>query len=397
MKESRTRQVLLWGVPIALLATDGLQALLVGDLGNGSIFARHIYPLERAALFQLGILGLAWAAFATICRFGPGGREVLARVKSVTWRLALSAAVFCVVGEVALRLVFWNGMSFGRHGGPLVARFERDFRLNRFDGPSRGPDCSAPKAPGTLRVMVLGDSITWGQGVRDEDDLYTSRLGLLLRKRKPQVEVAALARGGRELIGHVEQTRKWGPELQPDVIVYQWYVNDIEIGDEQRPAADRIWRRLFVHPVLVRYSYLWFFLDYQADLLLPQHPKTYRAFLLENFGPGTPGWVRFETLFREWAAAAKALTPRVLVVLFPHLEGSTHPLATIHDQMRDLCRVTGVEVVDFVESLEDFRNDPRTLHATPYDAHPSAEVHARLAEVLDKRLVELWPRLFEPE
>jgi hypothetical protein len=40
--------------------------------------------------------------------------------------------------------------------------------------------------------------------------------------------MAVLARPGREIDEHVQQLKKWGHELQPDVIIYQWYINDDE-------------------------------------------------------------------------------------------------------------------------------------------------------------------------
>jgi hypothetical protein len=95
-------------------------------------------------------------------------------------KLALGVGVFGVIfflaGELCLRLVFWEGESFSAHNGPIVKRFERDFRLNRFDGPSRGPEPSGPKHPRGVRILIQGDSITWGQGVRNEEQLFSNRL-----------------------------------------------------------------------------------------------------------------------------------------------------------------------------------------------------------------------------
>ena len=90
-------------------------------------------------------------------------------------RLLVATLIAVAVGEIGMRLYYWDGTSFGTHWGPLVERFERDFRFNRFDGPSRGPETSGHKAPGAVRILVQGDSITWGQGVKREADLYTSR------------------------------------------------------------------------------------------------------------------------------------------------------------------------------------------------------------------------------
>ena len=80
--------------------------------------------------------------------------------------LFVAAIISISVGEIGLRLYYWDGTSFGAHAGPLVERYEKDFSLNRFDGPSRDPGTTGPKASGALRILVQGDSITWGQGVK---------------------------------------------------------------------------------------------------------------------------------------------------------------------------------------------------------------------------------------
>jgi lysophospholipase L1-like esterase len=89
------------------------------------------------------------------------------------------------LAELLLRVAYSEGLSFSAKGGPLVARFERDFRFNRYDGPSRGPEVSGPKYEDGFRILIQGDSITWGQGVKDEGLLYPSLLGQRLRDLPP--------------------------------------------------------------------------------------------------------------------------------------------------------------------------------------------------------------------
>lgn len=162
--------------------------------------------------------------------------------------LAIAAITIIVslgFGELYLRVAYSQGMSFSAKNGPLVARFERDFRFNRYDGPSRGPEVVGPKGENDVRILIQGESITWGQGVKNERSLYSSVLRERWRSISPNVEVAVLAGPGREIDGHLEQLGKWGDEIVPDVIVYQWFINDLELDKSHRPGGDRGWRRLF--------------------------------------------------------------------------------------------------------------------------------------------------------
>lgn len=309
-------------------------------------------------------------------------------------KLGFSLAVMFVTGEIFLRVVYWDGLSFRHHHGPMVERFERDFSENRYDGPSRGPEVSGPKSGDTLRVMIQGDSITWGQGVKEETALYSRRLLEQLRQTNPGIEMAVLATPGRDIDGHIEQLEKWGAAIQPDVILYQWHVNDIELDKSGRPAKGRpFWQDLFFHHALQRHSYLWFFLDDRLTEFWPAGEQvSYRDYLVRNFAVEAEGWQAFERLFLDWADKARALTPRVLVVLYPD-NPRAFALQEIHDQMGGLIAAAGVEELDLNTVLPEFRDATFDLYAGPFDGHPSAAMHGRMAEVIEERMVELWPEI----
>ena len=307
-------------------------------------------------------------------------------------KLALGVGAFGVIfflaGELFLRFVFWEGESFSAHKGPIVRQLERDFKFNRFDGPSRGPEPPGPKHPKGTRVLIQGDSITWGQGVRNEEQLFSNRLLTRLRGTNAPVDMAVLARPGREIDEHLQQLKKWGHEVQPDVIIYQWYINDIELEKQYRPRRDRPWQHLFFHSILQKHSYLWFFLDFSLDTLLPSAGVSYESYLESHFKEGSAGWLLFERHFVDWAMLAKDLTPRVIVALYPHMslkQGAPpvmrQEIVNIHARMMSLCRANNLVCVDLSTSLVKF-DDSRAIKVSSFDDHPSIEVHGVIAEAL---------------
>ena len=308
-------------------------------------------------------------------------------------KLALGAGVFCaicfVVGELVLRIVFWEGESFSAHRGPIVQRLERDFTFNRFDGPSRGPEPSGPKHPNGARILIQGDSIAWGQGVRSEEQLFSSRLLTRLREANLSVDMAVLARPGREIDEHLKQLKKWGHELQPDVIIYQWYINDMELDKTHRPKTNRLWRQPYLlYPVLQKISYFCFFLDFSLDTLLPSSALSYESYLSSHFREGSDGWRLFEQRFSDWAKSAKELTPRVVVALYPHLalKRGAAPvmrpeIMDIHTRVLALCRANNLVCVDLSTVLAKF-DDSSSIKVSLFDDHPSVEVHRVIAEAL---------------
>lgn len=208
----------------------------------------------------------------------------LEKAKRLTAGILVFVGIFILGGEITLRVIYWDGYSFGSHSGPLVKRFERNFRYNQYDGPSRGPEIGGTTKLDTLRVLAQGDSITWGQGLRSEEKLFSTLLLAAIRGSGRPAEMAVLAPPGREIDGHLEQLQKWRQEIDPDVIIYQWYVNDIELDKSSRPTrAHRPWQIRYVHQFLAASSYLYYFLDYHFGRMLPSSAQKYEEYIAENY------------------------------------------------------------------------------------------------------------------
>jgi lysophospholipase L1-like esterase len=384
-------RLLVTGVSLALLS--GL--LLIAGINFDWLVLPDRPASLRAALLQLGSLGLmvSAATMSLLWLRAEQRRAVLAQVRTVVTAVTISLLAMFAAGELAIRWIYRDGMSFSSHYGPLVRRFERNFHFNRFDGPSRGPEAVGPKAPGERRVLFQGDSITWGQGVKDETLLYTGHLLARLRAVNPAVTAATLATPGREIDGHLAQLLHWGDEIAPDLIIYQWYINDIELDKSARPGPrKRLWRQLFFHGTLMRYSYLWFFLDYVLDVKLPSSAPSYEDYITAQYAMDSDRWAQFSQAFHAWSVAARRLTPRVIVVLVPHIRDRIE-LAEFHDRMIELCRQEEVVPLDLIPWFDVFKDDYSQTFATPFDRHPNAVAHERIAQALYHTIEITCPEL----
>jgi hypothetical protein len=225
--------------------------------------------------------------------------------------------------------------------------------------------------------------------VKDEAHLFSSRLLTRLRETNLPVDMAVLARPGREIDEHLQQLQKWGHELQPDVIIYQWYINDMELDKTHRPKTNRFWRQPYLlYPMLQKSSYFFFFLDFSLDTVLPSSTLSYESYLSSHFNEESDGWRLFEQRFSDWAKSAKELTPRVVVALYPHLalQRGVAPvmrpeIMDIHTRVFALCRANNLVCVDLSTALTKF-DDSSSIKVSPFDDHPSVEVHRVIAEAL---------------
>ena len=83
------------------------------------------------------------------------------------------------------------------------------------------------KAPGTYRIVVVGDSFTYGNGIRN-DERYTE----ILQKGLPDsFEVLNFGTAGANTPQHLDTIANVVLPLKPDFVILQWYVNDVEGHD----------------------------------------------------------------------------------------------------------------------------------------------------------------------
>ncbi|MBL4850244.1 MAG: hypothetical protein JKY65_32350 [Planctomycetes bacterium] len=105
------------------------------------------------------------------------------------------------------------------------------FRVTTDEHGLRGPQ--APAASGALKVLCLGDSMTFGQGVND-DESYPSQLQIALSKslgRPVRVfNAGVISHGQRE---QISVAKRLVPILEPDLVLIQFTIAN-DVMDDQR-------------------------------------------------------------------------------------------------------------------------------------------------------------------
>lgn len=121
-------------------------------------------------------------------------------------------------------------------------------RLTTADAGHRGGDVARPKPASTFRVVGIGDSYMFGQGVADEET-YLARLSqaenAFLSGRR--VETVNLAVPGFNTAMEVETLAERGPAFEPDLVLIEIVGNDLDLPNFLWTTVDP-WtpRRLFL-------------------------------------------------------------------------------------------------------------------------------------------------------
>lgn len=191
----------------------------------------------------------------------------------------------------------------------------------------RGPVVPRPKPAGTFRIVCLGDSQTFGNGV-GEGESWPAALGAALREAAPDAsfDVMNCGVGGYETEQEVAYLEKRLLAYEPDLVILGFFMNDTALrGASVEPPTATLGRlieffspgRTGVLPALRRYSRLldlgsdWIFRRLAMSRWIDQREELYR----DDFD----GWVRVRAALRHARELVEARGGRFVVLLVPLL------------------------------------------------------------------------------
>jgi len=104
----------------------------------------------------------------------------------------------------------------------------------------RGHDTAVPKPPGRYRIVTIGDSLTLGWGVND-DETFSAQLEQALHRSLVgrDIDVVNLGVGGYNTRQEVTLLERNLEKLEPDLVLVGFYSNDVPDGldDARLPAG----------------------------------------------------------------------------------------------------------------------------------------------------------------
>lgn len=93
----------------------------------------------------------------------------------------------------------------------------------------RGREYSLQKPPGVFRIVVIGDSITFGNRLAPDEN-YPAVLEFLYQQSGKSVEVLNLALGGYDTLQEVATLADIGLSFDPDLVILGYCINDIGVA-----------------------------------------------------------------------------------------------------------------------------------------------------------------------
>jgi lysophospholipase L1-like esterase len=246
----------------------------------------------------------------------------------------------------------------------------------------RGTDFAQAARPGELRILMIGDSFTFGDFVDDEETL-TARLEALLRVRCGDVTVINAGVGGTTIITHIEMARRALP-LHLGLVILTFSENDV--SDLATPmwyglAENRRMKSRFpfsvLYPVL-RETALWnFALRVKATLAIHfQRDDFPQGEGHEEPEPSGQAKLRQRAEYSEHVAELHALLEKRGLPLAFAAYPSHHSVtqSDVPDQMAWVvatARALGLPTVSYLSTLRGSGHSVDELYLLPHDGHPS--------------------------
>jgi lysophospholipase L1-like esterase len=242
------------------------------------------------------------------------------------------------------------------------------------------------KAPGTTRVLVMGDSYTWGYAVA-EDEAYPQVAERLLREAgRRDIEVINGAvpdynsRQERQLL---EQLL---PIYLPDSVFLAYVVNDAEPSTAMPSNPEETYR----------HSRSWFLTEVADRLnskvfrrrVLPSAKDNVGSTYLDGFAEGSVKWRDSREAIRQMRDLCADVGIPFTILILPdvtqHLD-DRYAWRGIHDTVTRWGGELGIPVHDL---LALFRGEDHETLLVPWDGHPNAQAHRRMAEFLVTTILE---------
>jgi lysophospholipase L1-like esterase len=259
----------------------------------------------------------------------------------------------------AYRAVYWQG---------ALHVYNSD-RLRMIGSPR-------PKDPSLFRVLVLGDSLTYGHGI-EERFTYAHQLERLLRRRW-RVEVVNAGIDGAQSEDIVRVARRLIPQIQPDVVIYGVCLNDfLPSGTSEYDGSfhlpEFIHSRTRIGPV--------------AELLISN--ALMRLGLAKDFFDDIlHGIPEYGERFARDASdlnslvQAREIPPVIALVLdqFPEISGRGQHIAWLAEQALAAAGMTVLNTDGFYQRFSEMS----PMRVSRWEGHPNEEANAVWALMLEQ-------------
>jgi lysophospholipase L1-like esterase len=304
-----------------------------------------------------------------------------------------TVAVFAGLLEVALRIVYAHSLDFSMEMWKYAVKLKHpvaDPHLSFAHVPNgsaflmgvpvsinshghRDREYTVEKPADVYRIVILGDSTTFGWGVPEEQTVAK----ILERRlnedpaRRRRFEVLNAGVGNYDTVQEYTHYLTFDRAFHPDLVVLEYFINDAEPVPQER------------HPSLIGHSYLWAFASSRFDRLLrfTGSRPNWKEYYAGLYNDGRPGMQAAKKALADLAAATRADGASLLVTILPELHeiDNGYPFTQQEQKIKDVLAANQVPEMDLIEGLRG-HGPESSLWITPDDDHPNGKANSLIVD-----------------
>jgi len=284
-------------------------------------------------------------------------------------------------------LIFNSSESEDNYG--LTKEFQEKYvRYNKHG--YRDYEYSLKKPEGVFRVLVLGDSQTFGSGIKNLEETWVKKLEAKLQneRRNESIEVLSISGPGWNSDTHLYELFKNGFKFNPDLVILAYYHNDIPFPISVNCNSSE---RKVVTNINIFQSYkLSRFIDFRINRLLEKFgdKPSYPDCLNQVYD--SIGWQMNKFYLDIMGLALSVQNIHFMITVIPliHNLDNSYPLLGPHEKLKEFAQQRNLEFLDFYE--EGFKNlDANNLKISKTDHHLNQNAGDIVASTLFSKLKSL--------
>lgn len=301
--------------------------------------------------------------------------------------IIISLAIFLIIGELIIRVYLRHNMVYDIE----MTRYAMNVKVdseNPLIGHVHKPNISARLMNSTVninsdglrdreypvarndnyRIIVLGDSLTFGWGV-EQEDTFANILEVELNQEFP-TEIINFGAGNYNTEQQVNLFLEKGLKYEPDKVVVFYFINDAEVT----PEKSKLW--------FLGYSQFISFYWSRINTFMNRHfpSKSFKDFYSGLYLDNHTGWLNARKAFMQLKDTCKKENMELQVVLLPELHDVDNSI--FNNEYSIISAFLESNAIDYLSLAAFFADydDPMQLWVSYDDAHPNKLAHQAIAE-----------------
>ena len=309
---------------------------------------------------------------------------------------SLSTLLTIGIGEISLRL-----LDVSNEIKTDVNWMAKNYTVNSW-GHRSDQEYMLEKPEGKFRVLVLGDSMTAGLGIKNVKNTYPKKLEYYLNKKLevPKFEIINTGHPAWSTDNELFDLFANGFKFQPDMVILGYFHNDInDFRDSDSPRADFL--SCDVGEVelisdkgplknLLKQSHLYKFVNLKINRLLEKIGNKPKFTDCIKAAYSSIGWDMLKVYLDAINMACVIRNVKLVIGVIPLMYqlDDNYPIPEVHSKIMGYCKERSIECIDFYE--DGFKGlDEKSLIISENDRHLNADGAEVVAHAIYKKLEPL--------